>query len=90
MKERKRHKSAIGLKKSGKVAQYAVETLLDKRVVGAVTQYLARWDGYGEEDDAWISAEDISDDLIDEYEPPRRRRTQQRRRDGLAQLWHRR
>lgn len=64
--------SSIGLAKDGKVPQYVVECLLDKRCVGKKrkVQYLVRWEGYGETEDRWLSEKHIADDIIDAYEKP--------------------
>ena len=49
-------------------SQYEVEEILDhqERRHGR-TKYLVRWVGYGQEDDQWIPAEDIHEDLVKEY-----------------------
>jgi len=52
--------------------QYYVDMLLDKRVTRSgrrqMVQYLVRWQGYGPENDQWVAASNISNDLINEYE----------------------
>ena len=55
---------------------WELERLLNKRQVRVgrsatlVTQYLARWKGYGPEDDEWLSEKKLENakDLIDDYE----------------------
>jgi hypothetical protein len=46
---------------------WEVETLVGKRVIRGVTEYLVRWEGYGPEDDTWLRPADITPDLIKAY-----------------------
>jgi hypothetical protein len=52
--------------------RFFVDSLLDKRQRkrgrGVSVEYLVRWRGYGPEDDMWINAKQIDDDLIADYE----------------------
>jgi hypothetical protein len=47
--------------------QYAVERLLERRNRGRVTEYLVKWEGYGEEDHSWVKEADIHPDLIKDF-----------------------
>jgi hypothetical protein len=38
--------------------------LLERRNRGRVTEYLVKWEGYGEEDHSWVKEADIHPDLI--------------------------
>ena len=54
--------------------EYEIDRLLDKRIIrkgrGLSVQYLARWVGYGPEDDMWRTLPQLEhcQDLIDDYE----------------------
>ena len=52
--------------------RFYVECLLDKRQRrrgrGFSVEYLVRWRGYGPEDDMWVNAKQIDDDVIEAYE----------------------
>lgn len=39
--------------------EFKIHDILEKRVVNGVTQYLIRWEGYGDEDNTWELEEDV-------------------------------
>ena len=47
---------------------YLVERILRKRRRGGRVEYFVRWEGYGTEDDSWEPADNVSDDLIEDFE----------------------
>ena len=69
-------KAAVPLKKRKKEEEpeYVVEAIVDKRVEGSGrykdTQYLVRWEGFGEADDTWESIKNLANVLakVDKFE----------------------
>ena len=49
--------------------EYQVDKILDHKKIGKSNiKYLVRWTGYGPEDDEWISARELDDNIaLDEY-----------------------
>lgn len=51
---------------------FAIDTILDMRTVGrgrgrAVTQYLVKWKGYGDEHNMWCDADGVTQPAVDDY-----------------------
>ena len=51
---------------------FAIDTILDMRTVGrgrgrAVTQYLVKWKGYGDEHNMWCDADGVTQSAVDDY-----------------------
>ena len=51
------------------IPEHVVDKIIDHKKVGKSNiKYLVRWSGYGPEDDQWISARDLEDNIaLDEY-----------------------
>ena len=48
--------------------QWKVEAVRGKRRDGGKMQYLLKWEGYASEENTWEPAENVSEDLIKEFE----------------------
>ena len=47
---------------------FKVERILRKRRRGLGFEYFCRWEGYGAEEDSWEPADNVADDLIEDFE----------------------
>ena len=47
---------------------FKVERILRKRRRGLGFEYFCRWEGYGAEEDSWEQADNVADDLIEDFE----------------------
>jgi hypothetical protein len=47
--------------------QYVVECLRERRNRGRMTEYLVKWQGYGEADNSWVKEADIHPGLIEDF-----------------------
>ena len=47
--------------------QYAVESLMDRRVTSSGVEYLVKWAGYAHSHDEWVLSEDIEQGMVTDY-----------------------
>lgn len=50
------------------IGEYPLERILASRTVGGATKYLAKWEGYPDEDCTWEPGENFSEDTLAEWE----------------------
>jgi len=48
--------------------EYVIEKIVDERGTGKKKEYLVKFKDYGDEDNTWTTSEDVSPELIKEYE----------------------